>query len=58
MSENLFERLQAGFPADRAQTAIELPDGRVHSYADLEAVTGRFARLFKDLGVAAMGTSR
>ncbi len=51
MSENLFERLQAGFPADRAQTAIELPDGRTHSYADLEAATGRFARLLMDLGV-------
>ena len=52
MSENLFFKLQAGFPVDRSQTAIELPDGRCHSYADLEAITGRLARLLKDLGVA------
>ena len=51
MSENLFEKLQAGFPAERERAAIELPDGRVHSYADLEAASGRFARLLEDLGV-------
>ena len=52
MSENLFQTLQAGFPADRQGTAIELPDGRRHSYADLEAASGRLARLLRDLGVA------
>ena len=52
MSENLFEKLQAGFPSDRDQTAIEQPDGQVHSYADLEAASGRFSRLLMDLGVA------
>ncbi|MDJ0946318.1 MAG: malonyl-CoA synthase [Kiloniellales bacterium] len=52
MSENLFQKLRAGFPDDRSRTAIELPDGRIHSYADLEAASGRFARLLRDLGVA------
>ncbi len=52
MSENLFQTLQAGFPADRSRTAIELPDGRGHSYADLQAASGRLARLLRDLGVA------
>ncbi len=52
MSENLFQTLQAGFPADRQGAAIELPDGRRHSYADLEAASGRLARLLRDLGVA------
>lgn len=52
MSENLFQILQAGFPADRDRTAIELPDGRSHSYGALEAASGRLARLLMDLGVA------
>ena len=51
MSENLFEKLRAGFPADRDQTAIEVPGGRTYSYAELEAASGRFSRLLMDLGV-------
>ena len=52
MSENLFQRLEAGFPADREQTAILQPDGRSYSYAALEAASGRLARLLGRLGVA------
>lgn len=52
MSENLFQRLQAGFPDDRGQTAIEQPGGRSDSYAELEAASGRLARLLGALGVA------
>jgi len=48
---NLFALIAARFPDERARTFIELPDGRTYSYADLEAISGRFARLLGDLGV-------
>jgi malonyl-CoA/methylmalonyl-CoA synthetase len=51
MSENLYDVLAQGFPADRAQTALELADGTQLSYAHLEAQAGRYARLLQDLGV-------
>ena len=43
MNGNLYDILAARFPADRASPAIELPDGRVHSYGDLEAASARLA---------------
>jgi malonyl-CoA/methylmalonyl-CoA synthetase len=43
MSENLYERLAAGFPADRGQPCFLLPDGGEISCGDLEAATARIA---------------
>jgi malonyl-CoA/methylmalonyl-CoA synthetase len=40
---NLYDILAARFPADRASPAIELPDGRLLSYGDLEAASARLA---------------
>lgn len=34
---NLYARLEACFPADRARTFAEAPDGTICSYADLVA---------------------
>ena len=43
MSENLYDILAAGFPADRGRPAFLLSDGSAVSYGDLEAVTARVA---------------
>ena len=51
MSDNLFELFRACFPEDRTRAFIETEDGRVHTYADLDAASGRYARLLMDLGV-------
>ena len=51
MSDNLYELFQARFPAERGTTFIETPDGRRYSYADLETLSGRMARLLAELGV-------
>jgi malonyl-CoA/methylmalonyl-CoA synthetase len=40
---NLYDILSARFPADRARPAIELPDGHIHSYGELEAASARLA---------------
>jgi malonyl-CoA/methylmalonyl-CoA synthetase len=51
MNENLFHLMSQNFPADRGQTVIKLGDGKSYSYADLEEISGRFARLLLDKGV-------
>lgn len=51
MSENLYDILAQGFPADRSQPAMLLADGTALSYAHLESQAGRYARLLCDLGV-------
>ncbi|MGF1608513.1 MAG: AMP-binding protein, partial [Kiloniellales bacterium] len=51
MSDNLYELFQARFPADRGHGFIETEDGQIYSYADLEAASGRMARLLGELGV-------
>jgi malonyl-CoA/methylmalonyl-CoA synthetase len=51
MSDNLYDLFDSRFPADRSTAFIELEDGRTCSYADLEATSGRYARLLADLGV-------
>src|SRR4051812_11095434 len=51
MSDNLYDLFRSRFPADRSRPFIETETGRVYSYADLEAVSGRYARLLTDLGV-------
>jgi len=48
---NLYSQLSQHFPEDRSQTVLETPDGQIWSYADLEAGTGRIARLLLDSGV-------
>ena len=52
MSDNLYELFESRFPADRSSLFIETPDGRTYSYASIEAMSGRFARLLASLGVA------
>src|SRR3954447_14698185 len=51
MSDNLYDLFCSRFPADRTRPFIETETGRVYSYADLEAVSGRYARLLSALGV-------
>jgi len=48
---NLYALLQQHFPADRSQPVLETPEGRRMSYAELEAGSGRIARLLTDCGV-------
>ncbi|MGF1628211.1 MAG: malonyl-CoA synthase [Kiloniellaceae bacterium] len=48
---NLYDLLRQHFPADRGRTVLETPDGQLVSYADLEAGSGRIARLLMDCGV-------
>ena len=54
MDGNLYAAFEARFPADRARHFIEFADGALHcTYGDLDAVTARYARLLRDLGVRA-----
>ncbi len=50
---NLYDLLREHFPADRGRPCIETAEGRIYTYADVEATSGRFARLLAQLGVAA-----
>jgi len=52
MSDNLYERLAAAFPADRLHACFILPDGRQISYGALEAGAGQLAALLTARGVA------
>jgi len=51
MSDNLYERLAAGFPSDRSKLCFLLSDGEI-SYGALEAGAGRQAALLLARGVA------
>src|SRR3954447_19355469 len=51
MSDNLYDLFRSRFPADRSSPFIETETGRVYSYANLEAVSSRYARLLTCLGV-------
>jgi malonyl-CoA/methylmalonyl-CoA synthetase len=51
MSDNLYERLAAGFPADRTRAAFLLPGGREISYGALELGAGRLAASLVAQGV-------
>jgi malonyl-CoA/methylmalonyl-CoA synthetase len=48
---NLYDRFRACFPVDRARAFIELEDGRVYTYAEAEAISARYARFLRSLGV-------
>ena len=49
---NLYTLLEAHFPAARSSTCLEVPDGAVWTFADVEAESARFACLMRKLGVA------
>jgi len=49
-NDSLYAALTAAFPADRARTVLETPDGATWSYGDLEAVAARYAALLVELG--------
>ena len=51
MNENCYALFRARFPTDLNEVFIEGEDGRAYSFADLEAVSGRMARLFEKLGI-------
>ncbi len=51
MNENLYAELRNRFPDDRSRTFLEWHDGTLYSYADLEAISGRYQRLLQELGV-------
>jgi malonyl-CoA/methylmalonyl-CoA synthetase len=48
---DLYGFFRRRFPADPARVFIELADGRTIRYAELDALTGRFANLLVRLGV-------
>ncbi|NLD69839.1 MAG: malonyl-CoA synthase [Limnobacter sp.] len=50
---NLYSVLAAGFPADRDGCAIETPEGRTYSWADIERGSARIANLLAGLGLPA-----
>ena len=52
MSDNLFDLIRSRFPNDLSRPFIETPEGRSISYGELEAATGRMARLLAARGVA------
>ena len=49
--ENLYARLQRGFPADRGKAALVVPGGRSLSWRDLEALVGRLANVLLGRGL-------
>ncbi|WP_051341117.1 malonate--CoA ligase [Azospirillum halopraeferens] len=48
---NLYELFRARFPQDRSRPFLETDTGRTVTYAELEELTGRYARLLADLGL-------
>src|SRR5687768_13336370 len=50
---NLYTRLEACFPADRARIFAEPLDGAALSYAELDAQSARYANALRAAGVAA-----
>ncbi|HEY0834898.1 MAG TPA: malonyl-CoA synthase [Azospirillum sp.] len=48
---NIFDLFRSRFPKDRSRPFIETEDGKTVTYADLEDLTGRYARLLSDLGL-------
>jgi malonyl-CoA/methylmalonyl-CoA synthetase len=51
MSQNLYSLFAAAFPADRTKSFLETAAGEIYSYAIMEEISGRFAKLLLDLGV-------
>ncbi|MBI3452675.1 MAG: malonyl-CoA synthase [Rhodospirillales bacterium] len=51
MNASLFSLFQSRFPADVTRPFIETEDGKIRNYAELDAVSARFANLLVRLGV-------
>jgi malonyl-CoA/methylmalonyl-CoA synthetase len=51
MTRNLYDLFQERFPEDPAAPFLETPEGRVYSYADMDATSARYAGLLRELGV-------
>lgn len=51
MAFSVFEQFRSHFPADRATRFLETGEGKIFSYADLEAISGRYAHLLRAMGV-------
>ncbi len=51
MNRNIYSVFSSRFPADRGATFIETADGRLFSYADLDAHSARLAGFLRGLGV-------
>lgn len=51
MNQNLYALLAARFPADREAPCLILPDGRHHSYAELDRACARYANLLVGAGL-------
>ena len=49
---NVYAHLEARFPADRAMTCLETPEGDVWTFAGVEAESARYANLMVERGVA------
>ena len=48
---NLYGLLEAHFPPDRSAVCLETPDGRVWTWADVDAESARYASLMHEKGV-------
>ena len=51
MSDNLYDLFASCFPRDRAAPFMEVPGGSRYAYADVEAMSARYAGLLAGLGV-------
>ena len=49
--ENLYTRYREGFPKDLSTPCIELKDGSIISYKDLEDQSSQYANGFSNLGL-------
>ncbi len=50
---NIYARFAERFPADGGTTFLEMPDGRRHTYAQLQAESARYAGFLTGLGLVA-----
>ncbi len=51
MNRSLFALIQTRYPTDMARPLLESEDGRVYTWADLEAITARYAAFLSELGL-------
>jgi malonyl-CoA/methylmalonyl-CoA synthetase len=51
MNDNLYSLFASRFPADRSGPFIETDAGKIFTYADLDAISARYAGLMAELGV-------
>ena len=48
---NVYALLSSHFPSDRLAACLEIPEGAVWTYADVEATSARYANLMRERGV-------